>query len=48
MMLWAAPASVLGVGLARLCAPGGYVDAILQAGRGAKPKDANFIPEFTL
>jgi len=41
MMLWAVPASVLGVGLAGLCAPGGYVDAILQAGRGAKPKDAN-------
>jgi len=41
MMLWAVPASVLGVDLAGLCAPGGYVDAILQAGRAARSKYAN-------
>jgi uncharacterized protein (DUF608 family) len=33
MMFWAVPATVLGTDLAGLCAPGGYVDSIIQAGR---------------
>jgi uncharacterized protein (DUF608 family) len=35
LMFWAVPATVLGTDLAGLCAPGGFVDAILKAGAGA-------------
>ena len=41
MMCWAVPATVLGVDLAGLCRPGGFVDAIMKAGAAPKAKDGN-------
>ena len=41
MMFWAIPATVLGVDLAGLCQPGGFVDAIMKAGAAPHTKDGN-------
>ena len=41
MMLWAVPATVLGTDLAGLCAPGGFVDQIIQAGAARTSRSGN-------
>ena len=35
MMLWALPAALEGVDLAKFCAPGSLVDRVIKAGNGA-------------
>jgi uncharacterized protein (DUF608 family) len=41
MMFWAVPATVLGTDLRGLCAPGGWIDAIMKAGADRRGARAN-------